>query len=79
MARVPCGSSALAGWAVCAAAAPLVAGAAGASESAARAVWTCLVWASQRWRASAYCFSHASRCFSYPSSHSPVSGSKPSG
>ena len=33
----------------------------------------------QRWRASAYCCSHASRCFSKAGIHSLDSGSKPSG
>ena len=58
---------------------PAAAAAAGSAASAWRAVCTCLVWASQRWRASAYCCSHASRCFSKPDIHSAVSGSKPSG
>ena len=60
-------------------AAPAGTGLSAASASASRDACTCLVWASQRSRASAYCFSHVSRCFSKPSSHSPVSGSKPSG
>ena len=50
-----------------------------ASASALAAASTCALCASQRVCASAYCFSHFSRCDSKPGSHSLVSGSKPSG
>ncbi len=50
-----------------------------ASASALEAASTCVLCASQRACASAYCFSHFSRWVSKPSSHSLVSGSKPSG
>ena len=52
---------------------------AAASASSLRACSIWAWWASQREWASAYCFSHFSRCASKPSSHSFVSGSKPSG
>ena len=50
-----------------------------ASASALEAASTCALCASQRACASAYCYSHFSRCDSKPGSHSFVSGSKPSG
>src|SRR3954466_15495485 len=50
-----------------------------ASASAFLASCCCLTWASHRACASACCFSQAARCSSKPWSHSPVSGSKPSG
>ena len=50
-----------------------------ASASAFCASTTCFWCASKRAWASAYWRSHSSRCVSKPGSHSPVSGSKPSG
>src|SRR4029079_17222483 len=50
-----------------------------ASTSACLASSCCLTWASQRACAWAYWSSTTLRCSSSPASHSPVSGSKPSG
>src|SRR4029453_12822239 len=55
---------------------PAGAGLSAASASASRDAWTCLVWASQRSRASAYCRSPASRCLSKPSSPPASAGAR---